>query len=59
MINKCELNFPVSVDVDLTIYQVFYTREPDGYAIELTTDCPRKEWESNPESFMKDTMFEF
>ena len=59
MINKSELNFPVSADVDLTLSQVLYTGDPDGYVIELITDCPRKEWESNPESFMKDTMFEF
>ncbi len=54
-----ELDNPVSAGVDHTISQSFYARDPDGYVIELTTDCPRKEWESNPESFMKDTMFEF
>lgn len=44
-------NFPVSAGVDHTISQSFYTHDPDGYAVELTIDQPRHEWELNPNAF--------
>jgi len=48
------LNYPVSPGVDHVIARSFYTRDPDGYSIELTTDRAASEWTKNPQAFKAD-----
>ena len=46
--------YPVSTGIDHTISHSFYTRDPDGYTIELTTDCDKSDWQNNPQAFEDD-----
>ncbi len=50
--------YPVSNGVNHNISHSFYTRDMDGYTIELTTDCDRKEWEQEPYAFEWDKPLE-
>jgi len=49
-----DAGYPVSTGVDHIISRSFYTRDVDGYLIELTTDCSSREYEQNPNAFMRD-----
>ncbi len=49
-----DAEYPVSTGVDHNISHSFYTRDMDGYLIELTTDCASHEWETNPNAFKLD-----
>ena len=49
-----DAEYPVSTGVDHNISHSFYTRDVDGYLIELTTDCASHEWEQNPHAFKWD-----
>lgn len=49
-----EAGYPVSTGIDHVISHSFYTRDPDGYTIELTTDCDKTEWADNTEAFNYD-----
>lgn len=53
-----DAGYPVSSGVNHVISRSFYTRDPDGYSIELTIDCDRAEWQDNPDAFQDDHAFE-
>lgn len=46
--------YPVSGGVDHIISHAFYTRDPDGYSIEITTDRPVEEWQMDADAFKQD-----
>jgi catechol 2,3-dioxygenase len=47
-------DYPISDGINHTISHSFYTRDPDGYVIELTTDCERSKWQNNLQAFDND-----
>ncbi|HEB82052.1 MAG TPA: VOC family protein [Gammaproteobacteria bacterium] len=53
-----EAGHPVSEGVDHVISHAFYTRDADGYTVEITTDMPRETWENNPSAFRHDKSME-
>jgi len=50
---------PVNTEINHIISHSFYTRDPDGYLIELTTDCDKSKWQNNARAFEKDYQIEF
>ena len=53
-----ETGHPVSEGVDHVISHAFYTRDPDGYTVEITTDIARETWENDPSAFKRDKSME-
>jgi len=51
-----DANYPVSSGVDHTISYSIYTRDADGYLIELTTDRAVDEWEQSENAFKRDKL---
>ena len=52
---RCVTNgISTSGGVNHIIMHSFYTRDPDGYSIELGIDRPRQEWEHDSRAFIVD-----
>ena len=49
--------YPVSTGVDHNVSCSFYTRDTDGYLIELTTDCAPHKWGQDTHAFKLDKAF--
>jgi len=54
-----DAEYPVSTGVDHIISHSIYTRDADGYLIELTTDRSPHEWEQNANAFKWDKPLRF